>query len=110
MPDTPGVVLVVPLLGMPEVAEGDDLAALLLRACAHTGLRLQPGDVVVVSSKIASKSLGLWASDREDAVAASTGRVVAERALLDGPAVGGPAPSGTAPPGPPSSSPASGGA
>ena len=40
--------------------------------------------MVVVSSKVASKALGLVASDRESAVAAATVRVVAERTMPDG--------------------------
>ena len=38
----------------------------------------------VVSSKVASKALGLVAADRESAVAAATVRVVAERTMPDG--------------------------
>jgi coenzyme F420-0:L-glutamate ligase/coenzyme F420-1:gamma-L-glutamate ligase len=69
---------------MPEVRPGDDLAALVGAGVRALGLTVDEGDVVVVSSKIASKALGLVASDRESAVAAATVRVVAERATPDG--------------------------
>jgi coenzyme F420-0:L-glutamate ligase/coenzyme F420-1:gamma-L-glutamate ligase len=45
--------------GLPEVRHGDDLAALIVRACADAGLDLLEGDVVVVSSKVVSKAAGL---------------------------------------------------
>lgn len=62
--------------GLPEIQEGDDLAALILR---HTDLA--DGDIVVVTSKIVSKAEGrlVPAADREAAIAAETVRVVAER-------------------------------
>ncbi|MEA2230027.1 MAG: coenzyme F420-0:L-glutamate ligase / coenzyme F420:gamma-L-glutamate ligase [Solirubrobacteraceae bacterium] len=44
-----------PLAGVPEVREGDDLAA-LLAAAAGDGLR--PGDVLVVAHKVVSKAEG----------------------------------------------------
>ncbi len=61
--------------GLPEVREGDDIAALV----APAGLR--DGDIVVVTSKIVSKAEGrvLVASDREKAIDAETVRVVARR-------------------------------
>jgi dehydro coenzyme F420 reductase / coenzyme F420-0:L-glutamate ligase / coenzyme F420-1:gamma-L-glutamate ligase len=63
------------LAGLPEVAEGDDLATLL------AGVALWDGDVVVVTSKIVSKAEGrvLVADDREKAIDAETVRVVARR-------------------------------
>ncbi len=75
---------VVPVTGMPEVRAGDDLAALVAAGVRALGLTVDEGDVVVVSSKVASKALGLVASDRESAVVAATVRVVAERAMPDG--------------------------
>lgn len=44
---------VVPLAGMPEVEEGDDLAALVAAAA-----ELEHGDVVVLAQKVVSKSEG----------------------------------------------------
>ncbi len=75
---------VVPVTGMPEVGRGDDLAGLVMAALKRLGFALVEGDVLVVSSKIASKALGLVASDREAAIADATRRVVAERTLPDG--------------------------
>lgn len=48
---------VVPLGGIPELEEGDDLAALLLESADRAG-GLEPGDVVVVAQKAVSKVEG----------------------------------------------------
>jgi coenzyme F420-0:L-glutamate ligase/coenzyme F420-1:gamma-L-glutamate ligase len=62
--------------GLPEVAEGDDIAVLLIRA----GAGLQDGDVIVVTSKIVSKAQGrLVPGTRTDHLAAESARVVANR-------------------------------
>lgn len=55
-----GRVEIIALAGLPEVAEGDDLAALIGDALEATPgvLPLQPGDVVVVTQKIVSKAEG----------------------------------------------------
>lgn len=72
--------MVFPVRGVPEVVVGDDLARLLLDALVANGVGLHPGDCLVVSSKVVSKSLGLtWDGSREAAVEAHTVRVVAER-------------------------------
>jgi coenzyme F420-0:L-glutamate ligase/coenzyme F420-1:gamma-L-glutamate ligase len=64
--------------GMPEVAAGDDLAALAAEALAATPLA--DGDVVVVTSKAVSKAEGRVVElDRDEAVTAETVRVVARR-------------------------------
>lgn len=61
--------------GIGEVAPGDDLAGLLAGACA-----LRDGDVLVVTSKVVSKSEGRLADlDRQAAVTQETDRVVAVR-------------------------------
>lgn len=77
----PGTVQLLPLRGVPEVRAGDDLAGLLTTALAdHGGLR--DGDVLVVTSKVVSKALGLRApegSDRDELVLRHAARVVAER-------------------------------
>ena len=49
---------IYPLPGIPEVATGDDLPALLLAALGRAGLTPQPGDVLVVTHKIVSKAEG----------------------------------------------------
>jgi coenzyme F420-0:L-glutamate ligase/coenzyme F420-1:gamma-L-glutamate ligase len=48
-----GELRVIPVHGLPEVGEGDDVAALIASA-----LRLQDGDVVVVAHKVISKAEG----------------------------------------------------
>ena len=52
-----GEVRVIPLLGIPELEEGDDLAALLADAADRAG-GLEPGDVLVVAQKAVSKVEG----------------------------------------------------
>lgn len=78
-------VTVTGLAGMPEVRADDDLTALVLAACEGAGMTPLDGDVFVVSSKVVSKSLGLWAEtrDRQAAVEGQTVRVVAERVAGD---------------------------
>lgn len=49
---------VVPISGIGEVVPGDDLAALLLHGIGASGLRLEAGDVLVVTQKIVSKAEG----------------------------------------------------
>jgi coenzyme F420-0:L-glutamate ligase/coenzyme F420-1:gamma-L-glutamate ligase len=53
-----GPVTVFPLEGIPEVSEGDDVAALICRAAESAGLGIEDGDVVVVTQKIVSKAEG----------------------------------------------------
>lgn len=62
--------------GLPEISRGDDLAALIAGA-----VDLADGDILVVTSKVVSKSEGriVQADDREAAIAAETVRVVATR-------------------------------
>ncbi|MCK1796978.1 coenzyme F420-0:L-glutamate ligase [Streptomyces sp. XM4193] len=70
------------LPGIPEVAPGDDLAALIADAATSDGMPgLAYGDVLVVTSKIVSKSEGrvVRADDREAAIDDETVRVVARR-------------------------------
>ncbi len=80
-----GGLRVLPVTGVPEVRAGDDVARLIVAAAAGSVAEPRPGDVVVVSSKVVSKALGLvlpgpWTEqDRTAAVAAQTVRVVAER-------------------------------
>ena len=52
-----GGVLVIPLTGMPELEEGDDLGAALAEAAQAAG-GLEAGDVVVVAQKVVSKVEG----------------------------------------------------
>jgi coenzyme F420-0:L-glutamate ligase/coenzyme F420-1:gamma-L-glutamate ligase len=52
-----GEVRIIPLLGIPELVEGDDLAALLAEAVERAG-GLEAGDVLVVAQKVVSKVEG----------------------------------------------------
>jgi coenzyme F420-0:L-glutamate ligase/coenzyme F420-1:gamma-L-glutamate ligase len=52
-----GEVRVVPLRGLPELEEGDDLAAFLAEAAREAG-GLESGDIVVVAQKAVSKVEG----------------------------------------------------
>lgn len=53
-----GEVRVIGVEGIPEVRPGDDLGALILDALDRQGLRLEDGDVVVVTQKVVSKAEG----------------------------------------------------
>ncbi len=65
--------------GLPEVAPGTDLAALVADAVPD----LRDGDVVVVTSKVVSKAEDRYADgDREAAIDGETVRVVARRGPL----------------------------
>jgi coenzyme F420-0:L-glutamate ligase/coenzyme F420-1:gamma-L-glutamate ligase len=71
------VISAVALAGVPEIAEGDDLAALLVAAAGD----LQAGDVLVVAHKIVSKAEGRTVTlasvepgDRAVALAAEHGK------------------------------------
>ncbi|WP_298747643.1 coenzyme F420-0:L-glutamate ligase [uncultured Serinicoccus sp.] len=82
----PDALHVLPLTGIPEVTEGLDLAGALVGAAERWG-GVQDGDVVVVSSKLVSKALGLRheaPTDRLDVVREHTVRVVAERLTPSG--------------------------
>lgn len=70
-------VKVLPVRGLPEIAEGDDLAALVAAAAD-----LEDGDVVVVTQKVVSKAEGRVVPEGEDWVARETKRVVARRGDL----------------------------
>src|SRR5699024_1747941 len=66
------------LEGLPEVRQGDDLAALIADAVHSFGPPLADGDVLVVTSKIISKAEGRsLRTDRDEAIDAETVRVVA---------------------------------
>ncbi|WP_200941807.1 coenzyme F420-0:L-glutamate ligase [Angustibacter sp. Root456] len=81
MPDAePQGVGVVPLQGFPEVQPGDSLADLIRTALVDSHYVLEPGDVLVVSSKVVSKALALVETTaRDDVVARESVRVVATR-------------------------------
>jgi coenzyme F420-0:L-glutamate ligase / coenzyme F420-1:gamma-L-glutamate ligase len=75
----PAAVTVLPVPGLPEITAGDDLAALIADAAA-AGPGLRDGDILVITSKVVSKSEGrVVRGDRESAIDAETVRVVARR-------------------------------
>lgn len=76
---------VIPLAGLPEVTPGDDLAALVAEGLTAVGLSIEDGDILVVTSKVVSKALGLHADPTERAalVIAESTSVVAERRTPD---------------------------
>ncbi|GAA2489805.1 coenzyme F420-0:L-glutamate ligase [Terrabacter carboxydivorans] len=78
-------VTITPLTGIPEVREGDDLADVVQVGLDHAGVHLADGDVVVISSKVASKALGLVTHDpdKDRVVRGESEHVVAERAVGD---------------------------
>jgi len=53
----PPEIRILPLPGLPEVSEGDDLVALITDA-AHEGPGVEAGDIIVVTQKIVSKAEG----------------------------------------------------
>lgn len=84
----PEPVELYPVVGMPEVGDGDDLAGLVLGALKASGQDLREGDVLVVSSKVVAKAQGrlVAAASREQVIAGETSEVVAERLTARGPA------------------------
>ncbi len=79
-------VTLTPLLGFPEVHKDDDLVGILVKALQDNGIELIDGDILVMSSKVTSKAMGLSAPSRRraDAVDSQTVRVVAERMTAAG--------------------------
>jgi len=57
-PQPPRPIQLIPVTGLPEVRPGDDLAALLHRACRSHRTPLLAGDILVVAQKIISKAEG----------------------------------------------------
>jgi coenzyme F420-0:L-glutamate ligase/coenzyme F420-1:gamma-L-glutamate ligase len=55
---TPPQVRIIGITGLPEIAPGDDLAALIVDAAETQQTPLLAGDVVVVTQKVVSKSEG----------------------------------------------------
>lgn len=46
--------------GIPLISTGDDLAAIILLSLEATGLSLEDGDILIITSKIVSKAEGRW--------------------------------------------------
>ncbi len=49
---------IIPVSGIGEVAKGDSIGELILRACNKSGLKIKDHDIVVVTHKIVSKTEG----------------------------------------------------
>lgn len=71
------MIAILPIEGVPEVAAGDDLAALLF-AAAHPAPGLEDGDVLVVTQKVVSKAEGRLGAEADKArlVAGASARVL----------------------------------
>lgn len=71
-----GEIRVIPLHGIPEVSEGDDLGRMIVDACEAIGL--QDDDVIVVAQKVVSKAEGraARADDRRAAAEAESRRIL----------------------------------
>lgn len=74
-------IALVPVTGLPEIRQGDDLAALLDEALTAAAIHVQPGDILVVAQKIVSKAEGRMVSltavkpgAEAERVAAATGK------------------------------------
>lgn len=67
---------IIPIPGVPEVAEGDDLGALLVKAAGEGGL--EDRDILVVAHKVVSKAEGrvVAATDRRTAAVKEAARVL----------------------------------
>ena len=55
---TPSSIQIIPLAGLPEIAQGDNLAQLLVEAVQRQRTVLKSGNVFVVAQKIVSKAEG----------------------------------------------------
>jgi coenzyme F420-0:L-glutamate ligase/coenzyme F420-1:gamma-L-glutamate ligase len=58
MDAAPAALRLVALPGIPLIQPGDDLVTIIVQALERAGLRLENGDVLVVTSKIVSKAEG----------------------------------------------------
>ncbi len=54
----PPTVTLIGVEGLPDIAPGDDLAVMTSEAARRQGTPLEPGDLVVVTQKVVSKSEG----------------------------------------------------
>lgn len=73
--------ILTPLIGMPLIRPGDDLASLVWHSLERTGIQLQDGDILVFAQKIVSKAEGrmvnlvsVQPSPRACELAAQTGK------------------------------------
>jgi coenzyme F420-0:L-glutamate ligase/coenzyme F420-1:gamma-L-glutamate ligase len=52
--------VLTPLLNIPIVKTGDDLADIIWRGVSQAGIKLEDGDILAVAQKIVSKAEGRW--------------------------------------------------
>ena len=69
--------------GIPGIKPGDDLAAVLLAALDKVGMRLAPGDIVVICQKVVSKAEGRIARLRDVVASPFAHRLAAQTADKD---------------------------
>jgi coenzyme F420-0:L-glutamate ligase / coenzyme F420-1:gamma-L-glutamate ligase len=76
-----GPIALMPVLGLPEIREGDDLARLIVEAARRERIAFQSGDILVVAQKVVSKAEGRTArlstvepSEQASQLAAKGGR------------------------------------
>src|ERR1700756_2057452 len=53
-----GPIALIPVLGLPEIREGDDLPRLIVEAARRARIVFQSGDILVVAQKVVSKAEG----------------------------------------------------
>jgi len=74
---------ILPVEGLPEIDQGDDLAAALHAGLRRSDISLRSGDVVVVTQKVVSKAEGRVVAEprsgRGGVVGAESARIVARR-------------------------------
>lgn len=82
---SPARVELIAVPGLPEVTAGADLAGLVVAALSGSGIGVEDGDVLALTSKVVAKSEGRYLdpvpgqAGHEGAVATETLRVVAQR-------------------------------
>ncbi len=52
-------ITIIPIYGIPRVRKGQDISALVISAMDKSALKLQDGDVVVITQKVVSKAEGM---------------------------------------------------
>ena len=55
---TSAYVQVIPVTGLPEIVDGDDIGYLILKRCIEAGIEIVDGCIVVVAQKVVSKAEG----------------------------------------------------
>ena len=79
-------VTIIPISGLPEVSEGDNLANLTYDVLKKTGREILDGDIFVVTQKIVSKSEGMSRNldehSFEDLLKSQVNRIVRKRGEL----------------------------